>query len=63
LRKAPKSWKRERIDGLRARINLLRCPFYKSKGKTSPPRKWPLFRVLRSKPEKNGIGAVGKKGG
>jgi hypothetical protein len=23
-----------------------------SKGKTSSPRKWPLFRVLRSKPEK-----------
>jgi len=27
-------------------------PFNKSKGKTSPPRKWPLFRVLRSKPKK-----------
>ena len=26
--------------------------FNKSKGKTSPPRKWPLFRVLRLKPEK-----------
>ena len=25
-KKAPKSWKRERIEGLRARINLLRCP-------------------------------------
>jgi hypothetical protein len=43
-KKAPKSWKRERIEGLRARINLLRCPLAPNpRAKALPPRKWPFL--------------------
>jgi hypothetical protein len=44
LEKSNQIMEKKRIEGLRARINVLGCPLNKFKGKISSPRKWPLLR-------------------